>query len=899
MASVGSLSSSTSSSIRGYGGLASGLDRDELIKGMTIGTTTKLNQQEQKKQKIEWMQEAVRTISDKMIGFHSKYTETLTSPTNMFSSILWGRNKITTTGSNSKYVSITGTANSADTMTIMGVKQKAQNATWATTGMASNRKLSSEAINDNAKFAALNGKTLEFSYDGKDYAIMIDGSDADLRDATKAGEIIQKALDAVEIDGSKTDHLGDYIKVTGGSTGFSFSTGAASDKTTKLTGGTALEAMGIEVGDEGKELNTTPEVLSDSTKVSLDREWSDMIKGQTLTFSYNGTSTSVQIDKNADSLEKVKKSLQDSLDAKFGKGRVSVEIEQETVGGVTKEKLAFKTTVPGEGGEDDSSVLKLTGGSSDALKALGLTTGSSNRVNLDAKLKDIASLNGFSQVTVDKDGKLAADGAEGAETGYQFELNGKKVTFKADASVRDLMKAIERDANVTVSYQEASDKFTLTSKENGASGVIDFSNTLKDEDGNALELNNSSVLSTLDQILGLGFGPVAKDEDGNIVQTDKDGNKKVEIQIGNNKETLIEHNVTNPDGTISNDSKVYTDADGNEKYVAIGGKLYYCSGPDKDKEVSDFGGVTNKSVSVRGQDAIVAVKYAGSDDVVELRRDTNTFTVDGLTIGVKGEFGYETVNGVKQLDTKADPVEIDASVDVDKLMSTIKSFVEDYNAIVDMVNGELTTKHDSDYDPLTSEQKEELSESEIAKWEAKAKEGLLYGDSDLRSLSMDLRVVVSGGLLVQFEKVGISLSSSYSDNGKLSIDETKLRAALETDPESVEKLFTSKKGVDAQGNETFNGLATNLKSVMEKYVKTTGAMEDKGVLIRKAGSKSSALSLTQNYYFNQITSIDKLISTLQDRLKTEQDRYISQFSTLETLIANMNSQSSYLSSMGG
>ena len=50
MSSVGSLSSSTSNSIRGYGGLASGLDRDELIKGMTLGTTSKLNQQEQKKQ---------------------------------------------------------------------------------------------------------------------------------------------------------------------------------------------------------------------------------------------------------------------------------------------------------------------------------------------------------------------------------------------------------------------------------------------------------------------------------------------------------------------------------------------------------------------------------------------------------------------------------------------------------------------------------------------------------------------------------------------------------------------------------------------------------------------------------------------------------------------------------
>ena len=175
----------------------------------------------------------------------------------------------------------------------------------------------------------------------------------------------------------------------------------------------------------------------------------------------------------------------------------------------------------------------------------------------------------------------------------------------------------------------------------------------------------------------------------------------------------------------------------------------------------------------------------------------------------------------------------------------------------------------------------------------------MYGDSDLRSLSMDLRVVVSGGLLTEFEKIGISVSSTYSDNGKLSIDESKLRGALQTDPESVQKLFTSEAGVDAEGKTTYNGLATNLKKVMDKYVKTMGSMDTKGILIRKAGSKSSALSLTENTYYDQIKSIDKLLENLKARLKKEQDRYVSQFSTLETLIANMNSQSSYLSSMSG
>ena len=52
MASIGGLSGTTSSSLnglKGYGGLASGLDRDSLIEGMTQGTTSKIYKQQQKR----------------------------------------------------------------------------------------------------------------------------------------------------------------------------------------------------------------------------------------------------------------------------------------------------------------------------------------------------------------------------------------------------------------------------------------------------------------------------------------------------------------------------------------------------------------------------------------------------------------------------------------------------------------------------------------------------------------------------------------------------------------------------------------------------------------------------------------------------------------------------------
>lgn len=805
MSSVGSLSSSTSNSIRGYGGLASGLDRDELIKGMTLGTTSKLNQQEQKKQKIEWMQEAVRAISDKMISFHGKYTETLTSSSNLFSSLLWGRNKITTSGANSKYVSITGTASGADAMTIMGIKQKAQNAS-----LSSERKpastMTSESIDTSTTVQTLKNQTLEFSVAGENYKVVLnEGKYSTVDEAAKS---IQEILNKTEVTGGQK--LGNLITVTADGGAFKIdavSKSLISGKPTMLKGGSALEYMGIENKEVDFSVGTQGPVSSDTSKIDLEKTWTEMVKGQTLTFSYNGTEAKIEIANDADTLEKVQKSLQESLDAKFGKDRVSVDIKKETDDkGNTVSKLTFRTTIPGDGATketDDSSILKVTGGNHETLSALGLSAGLSNRTNFDEKV-DLSAFGKPDEVPVkDEDGNETGE----KEYWYKFKLNGEEIRVRGDekgfATKKDLINAINNsNANVTVTYQEAADKFTFTSKVNGASGVIDFSDNTK-------EANDK-----LSEVFGL----------------------------------------------------------------------------KRDK----------MDTSVRGQDAIVAVKYAGSDEEVELRRDSNTFTVDGLTIALKGEFGYKkNDDGDIVRDHSVDAVEINASVDVDKLMDTIKSFVADYNAIVDMVNGELTTKHDRDYDPLTSDQKGELSESEISKWETKAKEGLLYGDSDLRSLSMDLRVVVSGGLLTKFEEIGINLSSSYSDNGKLNIDESKLRAALETDPESVQKLFTSTAGKDAEGNETFNGLATNLKNVMNKYVKTIGSMETKGILIRKAGSKSAAQSLTQNTYYDQLTAIDKMIDKLKARLKTEQDRYISQFSTLETMIANMNSQSSYLSSMGG
>ena len=781
MSSVGSLSTSTSTSIRGYGGLASGLDRDQLIEGMTIGTTTKINKQEQKKQQIEWMQEAVRSISDKMISFHGKYTETLTSPTNLFSSMLWGRNKITTLGKNSSKVSVSGTANSADAITIMGVKQKAENAKWSSTGRVSEGKAIESGtidITNGGKDLVkenLEGKTIEFNYGGKYYSITLSASDK--YDYTTADGIANAINDLLSKQTTSDDKkLSDIVKVTVNNNYLEFNDIGSGSNSVSVSGGSALYLLGLSNDKEGEDIirgggfnknEPLPAQLRPDELVTK-QTFAEYVGGKSLTFSYNGSSGTVQIpgakdlearvkaiqDKdgsisdNDAAVKAIAESIQEQLNKTFGKGRIEVSGDNG--------KLTFKTTLP-EGGDDSSSILSITGGSTALVGAnkgvLGLSTGQTTRTELNTKIdaNTLANLQKETRTETDKDGNTV--------TKKGFMLNDEFIEVKDNATIKDIMNSINNsNANITVSYQEAADKFTFVSNDNGASGVIDFSG------------NDADTLGALTDVFGLEF-------------TDEDGNSKV---------------------------------------------------------------------SARGQDAVVSIRYAGSDDIVDIRRDSNTFTVDGLTIAVKGTFGtYE--NGKLVVD-EDDAVEISATVDTDKLVNTIKSFVDEYNAIVDLVNSELTTKHEKDYTPLSSEQKSELSEDEIEKWEAKAKAGLLYGDSDLRQLSMDLRTVATS-YVWKLQEIGISVSSTYSDNGKLSVDESKLRAALESDPESVEKLFTSKAGVDEDGNPVYNGIATNLKSVMEKYVKTTGAMQDKGVLIRKAGSKSSAISMTDNTYYNQLKSV--------------------------------------------
>lgn len=248
---------------------------------------------------------------------------------------------------------------------------------------------------------------------------------------------------------------------------------------------------------------------------------------------------------------------------------------------------------------------------------------------------------------------------------------------------------------------------------------------------------------------------------------------------------------------------------------------------------------------------------------------------------------------------KAQKVTFSASADAEGVTERVKSFIEAYNELIKEVNGQVTTKPNGNYKPLTDEQKKEMDKESIENWEKKAKEGILFNNPIIRDLGNGLQGVLSGLMgngvdAAELEKIGITMSKDAYDGGMIQFDEDKFKAAMESDPELVSDIFAGggdvNKGLVQMVEETLTPFATRLS------YKNGGSY---GRLIEEAGSEKVALSLTKNLIYSQLEEMQKTIDKLNANLKTEQDRYISQFSQMEVLISQMNSQAGYLASMTG
>jgi flagellar hook-associated protein 2 len=300
-----------------------------------------------------------------------------------------------------------------------------------------------------------------------------------------------------------------------------------------------------------------------------------------------------------------------------------------------------------------------------------------------------------------------------------------------------------------------------------------------------------------------------------------------------------------------------------------------------------------------GKDAEMYVSYGGSDPV-KITSSSNTFNVDGLSVTASGTFGdivTDEDGNVTSYDSSAS-VSFTASANVDKATERVKAFIEAYNALVEEVNTHVTTRPDSDYEPLTEEQEEEMTEEEIEKWNKKAKAGIIYNDTEVQDFAYELHGmmtdILQGGISYSdLQDIGITLSSDHADGGQLTFDEDKFRAAMESDPEKVQNIMC--------GSDSNTGFGSTINSQFTPYATRYASRNGNtyGRLIEVAGSEKITSTKNTNQIYKTIQDLNSQKDRWDLKLEKEEDRYIKQFANLETLINQMNSQASYLSGLSG
>ena len=274
-----------------------------------------------------------------------------------------------------------------------------------------------------------------------------------------------------------------------------------------------------------------------------------------------------------------------------------------------------------------------------------------------------------------------------------------------------------------------------------------------------------------------------------------------------------------------------------------------------------------------GTDGTVGTNSKFTLNGLATERSSNTFKINGF------EFN------LKQVTTK--DITFSSSADVESILESVTKFVDEYNKLIEDLNGQLRETKYKDYQPLTDTEKEALSEDQIKKWEEKAMSGTLKNDSIISGVLNQMRSAmssvvggVSGGNALS--KLGITTSSNYLENGKLIIDETKLREAISANPNQVYEVFAANGDKDSE-----KGIARRLTSALD---------DARTKITNKAGSGTTTVN--NSFVLGRLLDgYDDQVKRFEDRLASLESRYWKQFTSMEQAIQKANSQSTYLAGM--
>ena len=270
-------------------------------------------------------------------------------------------------------------------------------------------------------------------------------------------------------------------------------------------------------------------------------------------------------------------------------------------------------------------------------------------------------------------------------------------------------------------------------------------------------------------------------------------------------------------------------------------------------------------------------------------------------------------NGVsaKNADGTYQASNISVSQDTDKIVDNVKKFVETYNTLIDSLNTKYREEKNTDYKPLTKKQESEMTESQINKWNEKAKSGLLYHDNNIYSIISDMREALytkvdavdtiltdAKGNKYSYNSMSSIGITSSTNQGHITLDEEKLKKALTEDPDCVYQLFasdqdstyisgsTNKNQSDTYtsksdylntgiANRLYNSMTTNIRN-LESYAGTSKETDD------------------ESYLGKLITNMNTKMTSFQTLMKSYESKLYKKYDAMEVALSKLGAQLSYI-----
>lgn len=499
-----------------------------------------------------------------------------------------------------------------------------------------------------------------------------------------------------------------------------------------------------------------------------------------------------------------------------------------------------------------------------ALKKLGIYT-----VNItdSAEYSRLAALTeGSDEYNAELESMYTKVTAENVAKGYADKYNAAKQVIDAISSDDTWDKSISMEENIANSKDKAAhllDSFDAYYKPKmDAEG-----NEVKDSEGNTIYEYDTEAIEKDGKL-----------EEFNALKKQKEA---IESNIKKYEDNAKIIEDTKDYVSVGDDGKAVADA-ANAKVVAEVTDTNNAS-QAKAKALLDSK-IAMAATAATGTDSNGAVRIIGQDAEIELNKakftnNTNNFSINGLTIQATAVTGTENVT-------------ITTDTDVDGIYDMIKGFLKDYNDLVKSIDVAYNAASSKGYEPLTSEEKDAMSDDEVEKWETKIKDSLLRKDATLGSVldtmknDMALSFKVNGKSY-SLASFGIAtlgyFNSPENETGVLHIDgdkddtytsanSDKLKAMIASDPDTVISFFS----------QLSSKLYTDLGNKMA------------------TSSTSSAYTVYNDKQMStQYSEYNTKINEAEDKITTWEDYYFSKFSAMESALAKMNAQSSSLTGLFG